>query len=1066
MKPERWQRIEKLYHAAMERDAAQRASFLVEACADDTALRNEVEVLLLATSEQGGGFLTTSPSSSAVQVGQELRHYKILSRLGAGGMGEVFLAEDLKLGRKVAIKFLSDKALVNDLARKRLIREARAAATLDHPNICTIHEVNDEEAFPFIVMQYIEGENLAARVKSHTLDIPELVEIAVQIAEALVEAHSHRIIHRDIKPLNVIVTARRQVKVLDFGLAKVLREKDVVETEADTLSQLTGAGQIMGTAGYMSPEQLRGKEVDSRTDIFSLGVLLYNCATGKSAFTGSSVLEICLKVIQSEPPKPSDVNEDVPPELERIILKAMEKDADARYQSAGEMLADLLDVKAMLKEEGYAPTRSVPPRFTSTNPKVNKPLAGKPRRKLLKIALLAAPLLLVPLIWLALPLFGGSRHQPTPEAKGWYDKGTDAIREGAYYQATRALDRAIDLDNQYALAHARLAEAYMEIDSGDSAKEEILTALSLVPDRTALPTLDALYLDAIAATVRRELANAIKYYREIADQASESEKPSAYMDLGRSYEKNEDIDTAIKWYQEAARLAPVSAGASLRLAILYGRKQDHKNALETFDRAEKNYRDMVNMEGVAEVFLQRGIMLNKLNKFQDARVQLQKVLDLAREPENRQQQIRAQLELSKAYLEENPDRAKSIATEAINMAKANNLQSLAGNGLIDIGYTFFLRGEYDEADKYFKQALDLARLDKARRSEARALLALGSLNVQRANIDEGISLLEQALAFYKPSGYRKESSIALTMLGRAQRDKGNYDDAVKIFTEQLQLSEELGDSALLADAHLSLALTLGFEQERYPEALPHIEESYKINQSLGSLLSTGYDEMNRAAVLWQLGRYDEARASLGKALSVANRPAAEYKALHAWIYLIYAQVALSERDFAEARKRGQQALELAGTQYRDVATQAKYCVGLAQALSGSLPSARVTCEQAVAIAREIKSPRLVSSALLSQAEVMLLANDARGALAAALEAQEIFARAGRQDSEWRALLVAARASQLSGDKQQAANYATRAADLLQALQQKWDAQAFEGYAKRHDIQSYRNQLAQLLGVSR
>ena len=1064
MKPERWQRIERLYHAALERDSAQRTSFLAEACADDTTLRGEVEVLL-AANDQASGFLTSaSQASSAVQVGQEFDRYKILSRLGAGGMGEVFLAEDMKLGRKVAIKFLSDKALANDMARKRLMREAKAAATLDHPNICTIHEVHDEAARPFIVMQYIEGDNLADRVKNRTLDVPEVVEIAAQMAEALVEAHSHRIIHRDIKPLNVIVTARRQVKILDFGLAKVLREKDVVETEADTVSQLTGAGQVMGTAGYMSPEQLRGQEVDSRTDIFSLGVLLYNCATGKSAFTGSSVIEICLKVIQTEPPKPSDINEDVPPELDRIILKAMAKDADARYQSAGEMLADLLELKAMLKAEGYAPTRSISPKFTSTLPKVDATSANKPRRKIFKIALFAAPLLLVPLIWLALPFFGGAQHQPSPEAKAWYEKGTDAIREGAYYQAKRALDRAIDLDDQYALAHARLAEAYMEIDSSDGAREEIVTALSLVPDRTALPKLDALYMNAIAATVRRELADAIKYYREIADQASVEEKPSAYMDLGRSYEKNEDIDSAIKWYQEAARLAPVSAGAPLRLAILYGRKQEYEKANEALDRAEKNYRDMVNMEGVAEVSLQRGTMLNKLNRFQEARAQLQRVLDLAREPENRHQQIRARLELSKAYLEDNPARAKDIAAEAINVAQANALQGLAGNGLIDIGYTFFLRGEYDEADKYFKQALDLARLDKARRSEARALLALGTLYVQRAEVDAGIPLLEQALAFYQPSGYRKESSIALTMLGRAQRDKGNYEDAIKIFTQQLRLSEELGDSTLLADAHLSLALTLGFEQERYPEALPHIEESYKINQSLGSLLSTGYDEMNRGAVLWQLGRYDEARASLGKALAIADRPEADYKALHAWVYLIYAQAALSERDFAEARKQGQQALGLAGTQYRDVAAQAKYSVALAQALSGSPRPARAACEQAVAAARGIKSPRLVSSALLSLAEVLLLDNDAKGALAAALEAEGIFARAGRRDSEWRALVVAARASLLSGDKQQAANYAARANDSLQALQQKWDAQAFEGYARRPDIQTYRGQLTQLLGV--
>ncbi len=1082
MKPERWQRIEHLYHAALERDAAQRTSFLIEACADDTTLRSEVEVLL-AANERASGFLSTpalevearneaneavedSPSSSAIQVGQELGHYKILSRLGAGGMGEVFLAEDLKLGRKVAIKFLNEKTLVNDLARKRLIREAKAAATLDHPNICTIHEVNDEEARPFIVMQYIEGDNLAVRIKSHTLEVSEIIEIGVQMAEALVEAHAHRIIHRDIKPLNVIVTARGQVKVLDFGLAKVIREKDVVEPEADTVSQLTGAGQILGTAGYMSPEQLRGEGVDSRTDIFSLGVLLYTCATGKTAFTGSSVIEICLKVIQSEPPRPSDINRKLPPQLERIILKAMAKDAAARYQSAGELLADLLDLKAKLQDAGYAPTRSISHRLTSINYKVNSSLSGKLRRKPLKIALLVAPLLLIPLIWLALTLFSGARHQPPPEARVWYEKGTEAIREGAYYQATKALNRAINLDDQYALAHARLAEVYMEIDSGDRAREELLTALALVPDRSELPNLDVLYLDAITATVRRELTNAIDYYREIADRAADAEKPSAYMDLGRAYEKNEDIDAAIKWYQEASHLAPASAGAFLRAAILYGRKQDYKNATEAFDKAENNYRDLSNSEGVAEVFLQRGIMLNKLNKLRDARTQLEEVLNIARDPENRHQQIRAQLELSKVYIEENIGRAREMASTAINLAQANNLRNLAVNGLIDLGYTFVFRGEYDEADKYFKQALDFARLDKARRSEARALLALGLLNVQRDNNDEGIPLLEQALAFYQPSGYRKETSIALTMLGRAQRSKGNYEDAINIFTQQLRLSEELGDSTLLADAHLSLALTLGLEQERYSEALPHIEESSKIDQLLGSSLSIGYDEMNRAAILWQLGRYNEARASLSKALSIASRPEAEYKALHAWVYLIYAQIALSERNLTEARKKGQQALALAGTQFRDVTIQAKYCVGLAQALSGAPHPARQACEEAVAIAREIKSPRLVSSALLALAEVMLLANDAEGALRTALQAQEIFARAGRQDSEWRALLIAARASQLGGNGPQAADYMLRANDRLQALQQRWDAQSFESYTKRLDIQSYRNQLAQLLSMNK
>ncbi|HEX5731742.1 MAG TPA: tetratricopeptide repeat protein [Blastocatellia bacterium] len=1005
-----------------------------------------------------------------MKAGQVLENYKILSPLGRGGMGEVYLAEDLKLGRRVAIKLLLDKGLNDGVARKRLIREAKAAAKLDHPNIRAIYEVNDEGSTPFIVMQYIEGEILSTKIKRQPLEPLEVVEIAVQMAEALAEAHSHRVIHRDIKPLNVIMTARGQIKILDFGLAKLLPEKEAVETEADTLTQLTGDGKVVGTVGYMSPELLKGEPIDSRTDIFSLGVLLYNCATGKSAFTGSSTIQICLKVIQSDPPKPTEFNPNVPPELERIIVKAMAKDSAARYQSAAEMLADLLDLKAMLGETGSAQTRAVTRKIRTlpvTAPvTAPAPFASRLRKNRFKLALFIAPVLLAALIWSALSLFGGATHQPPAEARVWYERGTSSIREGSYYQATKSLARAIEIDDRYALAHARLAEAYMEIDSVDRASEEVLTALSLVPDRTALPKLDAMYLDAIAATVRRELTAAINHYRAIAEQAEEADKSSAYMDLGRSYEKNEEIDKAIELYQQAAGLAPASPGVFLRLAILYGRKQDFKRATESFDKAEKNYRDSSsNMEGVAEVYIQRGSMFNKINKVQDARAQLEKALEIARENKNQHQQVRAQLQLSAVYVEENTDRARTVATEAINLAQANNLRSLAVNGLIDLGYIFTWRGEFDEADKYFKRALEFARLDKARKSEARALLALGSLSVQQANDDEAIQLLEQALAFYQPSGYRKETSIALSLLGRAQRSKGNYEDATTIFTQQLSLSEELGDSEMLSDAHLSLALTLGLEQERYPEALTHVEASYKINKASGSPMYIGYDQMNRAGILWQVGRYEEARNALKEALSIAARPEAEYKALHAWVYLIYAQMALSERNFAEARKKGQRALELAGTQFKDVAIQAKYCIGLADALSGAARPAVQACEEAVAMAREIKNPRLVSSALLVLAEVMLEANDAKGALRAVLEAQEIFARAGSQDSQWRALLVAARASRIAGDGPQTTDYVTRSDKLLLALQQSWDAEAFSSYTKRPDIASYRNQLADLLRVN-
>ena len=206
-------------------------------------------------------------------IGQTISHYRIVQKLGAGGMGEVYLAEDHQLNRRVAIKFLPAEVASDERARQRLLREARTAATLDHPNICAIYEVGQEGDHSFIVLQYIEGETLASRLKRHLPDLREALTIAAQVADALNEAHARGIIHRDIKPENIMLTTRNHVKVLDFGLARVLRDSSMIE--ADTASMLSIPGMVIGTVPYMSPEQVRGEELDCRSDIFSFGTVLY-----------------------------------------------------------------------------------------------------------------------------------------------------------------------------------------------------------------------------------------------------------------------------------------------------------------------------------------------------------------------------------------------------------------------------------------------------------------------------------------------------------------------------------------------------------------------------------------------------------------------------------------------------------------------------------------------------------------------------------------------------------------------------------------------------------------------
>ncbi len=966
-------------------------------------------------------------------------------------MGEVFLAEDTRLERKVAIKVLPAKSLGDEQAKRRLIREARLAATLDHPNIRAIYEVNEEGDSAFIAMQYVEGESLSSKIKNNKLELENTISIAAQVAEALVAAHSRGIIHRDIKPENIVITPSGQVKVLDFGLAKLVQPLVTVDSKDGTLSLLTEVGTIVGTVRYMSPEQAKGEHLDARSDIFSLGALLYECVTGRPAFPGGNKMEVCGQVIHLDPPPPSQINEHVPPELDRIILRALAKRTDARYQSASELLTDLRKVRKESQEAHKERPQGIALRTGALRIEAVATLSNILGRRLpVTVGFVIVPLIAFVAAWLALHPRHSAPHQPLPDAKHWYEIGTNALRDGAYYQASKALRRAVELDDKFALAHARLAEAYAEIDYTDKAAEELLFATSLVPDH------------AIMATVRRDFAGAIEHYRTITEQAADSDKPTAYVDLGRSYEKNENLDKAIESYQEATKRDSQSAAAFLRLAILYGRQQNLKDATVAFNTAEKIYQDLFNQEGVTEVLYQRGTVLTKMGKLVEARAQLEKAQTSA----NKYQQIKILLQLSGlSWSEGNTTRAQNYAREAIDLAQANDIQSLAASGLIDLGTAFFFRGEYDEAEKYFKQALDFAKRSKARRNEARALLSLGSLNVQRRNPDEAIPYIKQALDFYQPGGYNKETSLALNLLGRASQDKGDYTAALEIFEQQLQLAKEIGDASQLALSHASIGLLLGMDQERYPEALNHFDESYKINDSLGAQLNVGYNLMNRGRLLWQLGRYQEARTALNQARSIADRPEARYKELLAWVSLSNAQIALSMRRLAEAKEKGQQALESADTQYKEIAIQAKYTLGLVKAFSGAPQAGKPLCEEAVTLARETNNPRL-SSALLALAEVMLETHSAQDALTTALQAQASFARSGQQDSEWRAWLMAARASQLAGNESAITEYASRADSLFSSLRQKWGTEEYNLYSHRPDIKTYRKQINQLLAINK
>jgi eukaryotic-like serine/threonine-protein kinase len=370
MKPERWRQVEQLYQSVLALEESKRSAFLDDSCSGDEALRREV-LSLLAEQERANSFMETpamemmakelavDPQRPAIShadprqlIGRTISHYRILAKLGHGGMGVIYRAEDTRLGRNVALKFLPE-ASRDPSALGRLRREAQAASALNHPNICTIHDVGEFDGDYFIAMELLQGQTLRERIAGKPLALASLLELGAQVADGLEAAHTSGVIHRDLKPSNIFITSRGAAKILDFGLARKTRNK-IRETNSPdgeiTLSldeeHLTSPGEVLGTIAYMSPEQARGEELDPRTDIFSLGSVLYEMATGRPPFAGRTSALLFDSLLHHTPASPSRINPETPPDLEKIINKCLQKNRDLRYQHAPDVRTDLRAVQS------------------------------------------------------------------------------------------------------------------------------------------------------------------------------------------------------------------------------------------------------------------------------------------------------------------------------------------------------------------------------------------------------------------------------------------------------------------------------------------------------------------------------------------------------------------------------------------------------------------------------------------------------------------------------------------------------------------------------------------------
>ncbi len=958
-------------------------------------------------------------------LGRSISHYRVLDKLGEGGMGVVYLAEDTILGRRVAIKFPNADPRFSE----RLLAEARTASSLSHPAIAAIHDCGIHEGHPYVVMELVEGENLTERLKRGPLPPQRAIEIALQTASALSEAHRHNIVHRDIKPANIRLDPRGAVKILDFGVAKNLVAVPASAAAAGASTE-TAHYTFAGTPRYMSPEQARAEPVDARSDLFSLGAVLWECLTGQPAFAGRTHVDVLSRVLHHEIPPPSTLNPAVPPVLDAICLKALHKDPGLRYQSAQALVRDL--------ESAQSATASP----------VAPAVPSRPRLPILAAAGLVAALAVLAFLWL--------RHgrEPDPQALRWFQEGANAIHDGTYFKAAKALERAVSLDSGFALAHARLAEASDELDDATRARQEMLEAVAPGAFRSRLSGLDDMMVEAVRRSLANDPAGAAALYRQLLQRVPASEKAAAYLDLGRACEKAGRPNEALASYRQAALRSPQFAAAFLHLGILDRRAQRFADADADFARAESLYQALSNAEGIVAVLYQRGVMANKRGDLPQAGTLLDKALAMARAAGSQQQQIETLLQISNVeYQRGDTAGAGRGAAEATELARRSGLQLLAAGALLDLGNTYFVRGDLAQAQSYFQQSLDDARRFHSARTEARALLSLGSLHIQQADLARGVQEVQQALRFYDQGGDAKERSMALLLLGRARRDQGDYAAALRDFQEQIDLANRTGDRAQLASAREGVASVLRY-QERYPEALATYRQAYADSQVRGDRLVAAYALASSAPMLASLGRYREAREALAGATASGG-----YAELARTMEQVEAEIALSERHFAAARAGARRLLaasaELGAAEL--VGANAIDCT--AALFSSARREGLPACETALALARKSGLPRLEAAALLTWSEAQLEIGKPSAAKEAALSANAQFARSGQHESEGRALLVAARAARALQDAAGARSFAVEAGRSFDALCRSWTPEDRATYGSRPDVRHWRSQLA-------
>jgi tetratricopeptide (TPR) repeat protein len=823
---EQWQRLRAAYDALIDAPGSERARLLAELSAGDPALGRELARLLAA--ESSPGFLDTPLARLAaarLEPGLILvDRFELLRPIGQGGMGEVWAARDRKLQEDVAIKMVRVAGeAAPDL--RRFTREIQLARRISHPNVCRVYEFfEDGSASPpraFLTMELLEGETLAARLRRQgPMPAGEALVVFRQIALGLAAAHDAGVIHRDLKPANIMLMAgssSRQAVVMDFGLAR-----GHVRVESDGA---TTPGTLVGTPEYMAPEQVSGGDLTPATDIYALGLMLFEILRGTRPFASSSTLDSWMRRAREGPERLSGAVPGVQARVDDVIRRCLEYEPPRRPQSVEQLLR-------ALDSSLYIPV---------------------PRSRRFWTVAAAAALIVAA----AGGIFAWSRLRPAlppAEAMKWYEDAQEALAEGATVRALNAINRAIELAPEFAPSHAALAEIRLELDMPGAAQEAMLRANERSRDRARIPDEYLVYMDGVQAVLQHDCQSAVDAFRRLAEAGTAATRPHRMVLVARTLERCARPDEALSLMTEAARLDSRNAAFMLRAARLAAHRRDYSGAEDSLVVAERLFLDRGNLEGAGDVLILRGTLEAEQDLLDRADATLARAAEIARGLDEARQSIRVLIQRAIVRRKRGDvEGAASLTQEAITLGRQHGLETLTLEGLHAGGNIHVVRGESDEARKAFERVLEIATTHRHDEYKARAHFGLATAYVRIPDPIAAERELGIASHYYRSIGETRTLARAELLLGQIDMMRGRNDEAIATLGEALSGARGTKDQELevLCLENLAAALVAA---ARYGEALALYRDVEARHQASGRTRSEAFAQFSIADVLSRMGR--------------------------------------------------------------------------------------------------------------------------------------------------------------------------------------------------------------------